>query len=112
MGKTIIHGTKENGLLDVEFKCTAVLVTELINNQHKMSEWEIYKALTEIREAAERDARTAHAYAAALKAKKEEGDNGRTINHDKHTERRTHRLNKTPLGKRFSKVERRASPIR
>lgn len=79
MGKTIIHGVKENGLLDAEFKCTAVLVTELINNQHKMSEWEIYKALTEIREAAERDARTAHAYAAALKAKKRRATMGEQL---------------------------------
>lgn len=109
MGITIIHGIKDNGLIDAEFKCTAVLVTELINNLHKMSEWEVYKALVEIREAAERDARTAHTYAAALKAKKEVDDNGRTTNHDKHTERRARRLNKTPLGKCFSKVERQAS---
>ena len=79
MGKTIIHGVKENGLLDAEFKCTAVLVTELINNQHKMSEWEIYKALTEVREAAERDARTAHTYAAALKVKKRRATMGEQL---------------------------------
>ena len=72
MGKTIIHGIKEDGLIDAEWKCTSVLISELINDYHKKSEMEVYHALADIRESAERDARISHTYASVLQSKRAE----------------------------------------
>ena len=72
MGKTIIHGIKADGLIDAEWKCTSVLISELINDYHKKSEMEVYHALADIRESAERDARISHTYASILQDKRAE----------------------------------------
>lgn len=57
MAKINIKGIGKDGIFDAEVKRTAVLVTELIYDFPRMCEHDIFKALCEIRESAERDDR-------------------------------------------------------
>lgn len=67
MAKVIIHGTKEDGTVDVESISTAILVTELIEKLPNMCEAKVCEALEEIRLSAEQDARVRQSYAKALR---------------------------------------------
>lgn len=63
MGKTIINGVKEDGMFDTEYKSTAILVTELIEDIEKdLRHAEIQHRLEDIRESAERDYRIRKMY--------------------------------------------------
>ena len=63
MGKTIIKGVKEDGMFDTEYKSTAILVTELIEDIEKdLRHAEIQHRLEDIRESAERDYRIRKMY--------------------------------------------------
>lgn len=67
MARIIIHGTKEDGSVDVETISTAILVTKLIEKLPNMCEAKVCEALEEIRLSAEQDARVRQSYARALR---------------------------------------------
>lgn len=69
MAKVIVHGTKEDGSVDVETISTAILVTQLIEKLPNMCEAKVCEALEEIRLSAEQDARVRQSYAKALREK-------------------------------------------
>ena len=73
MGKTIIKGVKEDGMFDTEYKSTAILVTELIEDVEKdLSHAEIQNRLEDIRESAERDYRIRKMYYRQMQKKANE----------------------------------------
>lgn len=75
MGKTIIKGVNEKtGVFETEHKCTAVLVTELIDALPKLCEADVQHGLEEIRKSAEQDARIRKILARSARAKKREAD--------------------------------------
>jgi hypothetical protein len=67
MGKTIIKGVKKDGMIDAEYKRTAVLITELIAKLPRLCEAEVRHSLEEIRLSSEQDERIRMDFAHALK---------------------------------------------
>lgn len=67
MSQIAVIGVNEDGTFKTEIKRTPVLITELIHDLPNMCEADIYRALCEIRESAERDARIEQTLAKSLK---------------------------------------------